>query len=74
MSVIDTLPRPVEEQLADDRPIITAATDLTIQGVFGEEWLVITGDRLLVYPQEPGSLHNGNEARATGEAGRRPPP
>src|SRR5690349_8338782 len=32
-----------------DRPIVAVATDITLQGAFGEEWLVVTGDRLRVY-------------------------
>jgi hypothetical protein len=35
-----------------DDIVIAVAADLTLQGAFGEEWLVVTKDRLLVY--EPG--------------------
>jgi ATP-binding cassette subfamily B protein len=30
-------------------PLVAIATDITLQGVFGEEWLVVTNERLRVY-------------------------
>jgi hypothetical protein len=60
--LIDPLPKPLEETLGatDGDPrrddlVIAVAADLTRRGTFGEEWLVVTRDRLLVY--EP----NGHE-------------
>jgi len=54
MPLIDPLPKPLEETLGAtnggrDGLVIAVAADLTPQGAFGEEWLVVTRDRLLVY-------------------------
>src|SRR5438128_2198666 len=49
----DTLPRSIEEMVGADNgggPVVAVAADLTLQGAFGEEWLVVTRDRLLVFP------------------------
>jgi len=50
----ESLPAPLEKALGatnghSDDIIIAVAADLTPQGSFGEEWLVVTKDRLLVY-------------------------
>src|SRR6185436_19566311 len=56
----ESLPRPIEETLAAKNGgsadvVIAVAADLTRQVSFGEEWLVVTKDRLLVY--EPNGTH-----------------
>src|SRR5205809_5396758 len=55
----DTLPRSLEETLgasngSRDDLIAAVAADLTLDGTFGEEWLVVTKDRLLVYEPNGG--------------------
>jgi hypothetical protein len=55
--LIEPLPKPLEKALGvtnghSDDIVIAVAADLTLRGAFGEEWLVVTKDRLLVY--EPG--------------------
>ena len=54
MSLVETLPEVLKEALKreDLDPGIAVATDLTLEGRFGEEWLVITDRRLRVYPPE----------------------
>ena len=39
------------------QPVLTAKTDLTYQGMFGEETIVITTDRLIVYGRRDGVQH-----------------
>jgi hypothetical protein len=50
----ETLPQALAETLGalngGGEIVVAAATDLTLQGTFGEEWLVVTKDRLFVYP------------------------
>jgi ATP-binding cassette subfamily B protein len=57
MTLSDTLPAPLAATLEvdDELPLITATTDLTLDGSYGEEWLVIAGGRLAVY--EPNGGH-----------------
>ncbi len=53
MAYIETLPPALEAsvRLRSPGPIrVAAATDLTLQGMFGTEWLIITDDALRVYP------------------------
>ncbi len=64
MPLIETLPQPLEETLnadngGEDNLVIAVAADLTLQGTFGEEWLVVTKDRLLVYA--PDGAPNGEQ-------------
>jgi ATP-binding cassette subfamily B protein len=53
--LIETLPKPLEDTIAASRNgdadelVIAVAADLTRAGRFGEEWLVVTKDRLRVY-------------------------
>jgi ATP-binding cassette, subfamily B, bacterial len=52
--LIETLPAPLEERLGAtnggrDELVAAVAADLTLDGRFGEEWLVVTKDRLLVF-------------------------
>ena len=59
MPISETLPRPIEETLAAQNGgsadvVIAVAADLSRQGRFGEEWLVVTKDRLLVYEPNGG--------------------
>jgi hypothetical protein len=53
MSLTETLPPALETAIrskSDGSPIqVAVATDLTLQGIFGEEWLIITDDMLRVY-------------------------
>jgi ATP-binding cassette subfamily B protein len=58
--LIETLPKPLEEALGannggTDDLVATIASDLTLDGEFGEEWLVVTKDRLLVYEPNGGT-------------------
>jgi ATP-binding cassette subfamily B protein len=52
--LIEPLPKPLEETLGatnggSEELVIAVAADLTPRGTFGEEWLVVTKDRLLVF-------------------------
>ena len=63
MSLIEKLPQPLEEALTREgcREAVVAgvATDLSSAGRFGQEWLVLTPERLRVYefPGNGGGLH-----------------
>ncbi|MGI8972155.1 MAG: hypothetical protein ACR2HB_15845, partial [Dehalococcoidia bacterium] len=57
MPLIETLPALLEKALGvnnghRDDLVVAVATDLTLRGGFGEEWLVVTKDRLLVYASD----------------------
>ncbi len=46
----EVLPTPIEQALAGrGAAVATVAVDLTLEGRFGEEWLIVTADRLLVF-------------------------
>jgi ATP-binding cassette subfamily B protein len=53
MPLIEPLPKPLEAALKDKiaagKVQVAVPTDLTLQGDFGEEWLIITDDILRVY-------------------------
>src|SRR3954463_807064 len=52
MPIIEPIPRSLEEKLGStngERLIAAVATDLSPAGLFGEEWLVLTTNRLRVY-------------------------
>jgi hypothetical protein len=59
MPLSQTLPAALRHALAainhGEQPVISAATNLTCDGCFGEEWLVITGERLLVFAPNGGT-------------------
>ncbi|MBC8077849.1 MAG: ABC transporter ATP-binding protein [Chloroflexales bacterium] len=60
MTVSDSLPDAIAPLFAHahaPRPIIAATSDLTRAGAFGEEWLVVTDERLLVYEPNGGAPH-----------------
>lgn len=52
MALIEVMPPPPEGLLngRGSRVVIAVATDLSLQGTFGEEWLVVTEEKLRVYP------------------------
>jgi len=56
--LIDSLPRPLEEKLAeaiDSNEVVAAvSTDLDSSGRFGEEWLIVTSRSLRVFTAAPG--------------------
>jgi hypothetical protein len=58
--LIEPLPLPLEDALAKDgsRAALVAgvATDMSAAGRFGEEWLVLTPDRLRVYEGNGGGF------------------
>ena len=54
---LETLPPEVDTKLqnikpSEEEPHIQVATDLTDDGTFGEQWLVVTDERLFVIPTE----------------------
>ena len=53
MPLLEELPKPLEETLLKEvrreELVAAIATDLNLQGGFGEEWLVITPARIRVY-------------------------
>ena len=49
MALIDPLPPPLEAALGAEPIVAAVATDLDASGRFGEEWLVLTADRLRVF-------------------------
>lgn len=55
MPFIETLTAPLQKALGvscGHRDDLVIAVDLTLKGTFGEEWLVVTMDRLLVYASD----------------------
>jgi len=56
MALIEVIPPPPDGLLngLESRTVIAVGTDLTIQGTFGEEWLVVTEGKLRVF--EPGNV------------------
>lgn len=69
MPLIETLPHPLQEMLAAnngglDDVTIAVTADFSLEGIFGEEWLVVTKDRLCVYSSNGLSL-NGRVPNAS---------
>src|SRR4051794_30211980 len=57
MPVAEPLPAEIEQKIKpSSQPRISFASDIDHTGRFGEEWLVLTDDRLLVLAAENGSL------------------
>src|SRR5262245_679626 len=56
LSAAPNLIRPARSN-STSQPVLTLKTDLTHKGMFGEETIVITTDRLLIYSQHDGVQH-----------------
>ena len=60
MTVIEPLPPPLDQALkaeaAKAPAVIAIGTDLTLNGEYGQEWLVVTQEKIRVYPSVNGSL------------------
>jgi len=60
VTVIETLPAPLDQALkaeaATAPALIAIASDLTLSGDYGQEWLVVTDETIRVYPAVNGTL------------------
>ena len=56
MSLCDTIPVALSQSLQSlgTEPVIALRADLTLSGVFGEEWLIVTDSQLAVYAVDGG--------------------